>query len=212
MIKKAFYLLIIAVLALVLLLPACAAPKPPVTTPPPTPTTPPPAATPPSATPPAAAPVAIKTSFEAKTYTNSYAGFSFMYPEGWTQVKTSEGQVFRAIAALNMANCNSTSANVIPEAADLGTAIKNAYNNDIGLQFVPVKVDSIKATTLADGKTAANEVIISGTTPQGSILYGYILSTNRGGKTIFITANTFAGDNDKALMREIARTLTIIKK
>jgi hypothetical protein len=209
-IERAFYLVTMAILVLVILLPACAAPQPPVTTPPLTPATPSPAATPPAGTPPAtAAPVEIKTSFKAEIYANSAVGFSFMYPEGWIKTQRGSGQVFRATSGSTMA-ADVISANVIPEATDFGKAVKEAYDNDPGLKarYIQVNVDSVKSTTLADGKTAGNEATISGTTKTGN-LYGYVLGTNKGGRTIFITATTPAGEGNRELMREIAQTLTV---
>jgi hypothetical protein len=74
-----------------------------------------------------------------------------------------------------------------------------------------VKVDivSSKATTLADGKTAATEVVIGAKVMGIYDLYGYALATVQGDKIIFASANTFGGGDAQAVVKEIAQTLAV---
>jgi hypothetical protein len=158
-------------------------------------------------TPPVAAPAATPLSFEAATYTNDANGVTMQYPKSWVKVDLAPDVIFR-VAASTAQGADLVGVTVIPEAADFGKAMKDAFDNDPVLKSLGVKmnVDSSKATTLADGKTPANEAIVSAKI-MGMDLYGYCFGINKGGKTIAVTGATLAGDKNKALMKEIAQTL-----
>lgn len=131
--------------------PTTPAPTTPATT---TPPTTPAAPQTPSAP---AAPV-IKTSFEAATYTNDQYGFSVMYPKSFAEAKaTVPGGVFYAKADKD----------VIYVAVKPATDFKDAsvaFLTDLiaasGMSVVP-GVDAENTITLADGKTKANQVLMS---------------------------------------------------
>ena len=221
--KKVLFISIMVMLVMALVLPACApaAPAKPAETKPATPpatTTPatPPAATTPATTPPATPPAAtpavteVKTSFEAATYTSDSPGFSVQYPKSWIKGDMANDVVFIVLAS-SAQGADVASIVVIPETSDFGKAAKDSFDNDPALKNLGVKVnvDSTKTTTLADGKTPANEALLSAKIMGIYDLWGYCYGANIGGKTVFVTGATLAGDKSKALLQEIAKTLTL---
>jgi hypothetical protein len=74
---------------------------------------------------------------------------------------------------------------------------------------VTAKIESHQSTTLTDGKTPAEEAVLSAKMVIYD-MYLYCLGTNCGGKTIAVVAYTLKSDpNNKELVKEIARTLAI---
>jgi hypothetical protein len=99
---------------------------------------------------------------------------------------------------------------VVDKPDDYGKAIKEAVDETLAASGVPVKtkVESINATTLSDGVTPATEAVLSADIYGMYQLYVYALGTDRDGKTIAAIGLTIKGDTNKALVKEIARTLT----
>jgi hypothetical protein len=216
--NKVWVIMAVIVLALAVVAMSCApAAKPAATTPPPAATLP--AATPPAAPPappggptaPAAtAPAAIKTSFDATTYTNDANGFTFMYPKTWVKGEAVNDQVVNLVASTAQ-GADSINADVLAQAADFSVAMKAAYDADPQLKSLGVKVDivSTKPVTLADGKTQGNEAIISAKIMGLYDLYGYGIGVNKGGKTIMLTGFTLGGQAKKDQITEICKTLAL---
>jgi hypothetical protein len=215
--NKALLVVTVIILSLAALALACApaaAPKPAAPAAPAAPVTPPtPPPTPPAtpATPAApAAPAGIKTSFESATYTNDANGYSFQYPKSWVKGDVSGDQIFVVLASTAQ-GADSVATKVWPEAADFGKAMKDSYDNNPQLKGIGVvtKIESSKATTLADGKTVAYEAVLSAKIMGMYDLYAYGLGTNKGGKTIEVDGWTLGGDAKQTLIREIVKTLVL---
>ncbi len=98
--------------------------------------------------------------------------------------------------------------NVVPKVSDFGVATEDLLEKGYAINATIV---SSKSTTLADGKTPANEIILTGV--MGKITkterYLYCLGTNYKGKTILVIASTSNVYGNKALVEEIAQTLTL---
>lgn len=207
--NKAFLVVTAITLVLAVLALACApaaAPKP--ATPAAAAATTPPATTPatPATTP--AATVEGKESWE--TYTNSQPDFSVKCPTGWVKkdLATSE--------ALSLASTANTGADalrvfVVPETQDFAGTARAVIDETAAFKQFGVKsvVESDRATTLADGKTPAHEVVLSGKIMSYTISL-YCVMANSGGKTIAAVAYTLKSDTRvKDLMQEISRTLAL---
>jgi len=174
-----------------------------------TPPTPPP--TPPGSNTPAA-PAEIKTSFEASTYTNDELGFSIKYPKNWVK-KDASGETVLSISAGEDQTADSVSVNVIAENKNFAAAAKSIIEGSGAFKqySAKAKVESEKATTLADGKTAASEAVFSAKIVIYDV-YLYCFGTNTGGKTIVVVTYTLKNDaKNKELIKEIAKTLTLTK-
>jgi hypothetical protein len=215
--NKAFLIVTVIMLSLAILATACApaaAPKPAAPATPAAPVTPPTPPPTPPATPTApatpAAPAAIKTSFEAATYTNDANGYSFQYPKTWVKGDVSGDQIFVVLASTAQ-GADSISTKVWDQAADYGKALKDSYDNNPQLKGIGVvtKIESSKATTLADGKTVAYEAVLSAKIMGMYDLYAYGIGTNKGGKTIDVDGFTLGGDAKQAGVREIVKTLVL---
>jgi len=186
--------ILVLVLAVVAMACAPATPPKPVT---------PPVVTPP-VTPPVAPPVVVKpTSFESAVYTNDTYGFSVKYPKAWEIGKASlPTSVFYAHGGDDMVYIDVRPATNFKDAsvALLADLIKAK-----GLIVTP-NVDLDKAATLADGKTAANEVLLS-----ASVLFqtknGYCFGLIKDGKAIIVMTGLDPKKLD--LFKEIAQTLTL---
>jgi hypothetical protein len=74
---------------------------------------------------------------------------------------------------------------------------------------VKVNIVSSKATTLADGKTPATEVVIGAKIMGVYDLWGYALAIVKGDKIVFASSNTFGGPASQAVCQEIAQTLAV---
>ena len=223
--NKALVIAAILILVMAIVSISCApAAKPATTTPPATPT--PPAATTPAApaattptpppvppTPPAAAaPATPKAASwgESGTYSDDKSGASFSYPKKWVKVDAAGDQVY-AIAASTTQGADNASLSVVAKADDVAKAVKASYDSNPALSSLGVKVDivSSKATTLADGKTPATEVVIGAKIMGIYDLYGYALATVKGDNIIFASANTFGGGDAQSVVKEIAQTLAV---
>ena len=160
-------------------------------------------------TPPAQAPVAKALSFEAETYTNDAFGFTWQYPRKWVKAPLS-GDVVITVISSNDMSPDGAGVMVVPEAADFSKAVKAGYEALPKVSVWHVKVDASpsKDITLADGKTSASESIVTANI-QGYDVYGYAVGFNKGGKTIIAWGTTLGGDNNKALVKEIAQTLAV---
>jgi hypothetical protein len=177
-------LVIVAILVLVLSIaamscaPAAAPVSKPATTPPPATSTPPAASTPPAtSTPPAAtAPAVAKVASwgESNTYTDDKTGSSFSFPKKWVKVDSAGDQVY-AVSASSAQGADNASLSVVAKGDDIAKAVKASYDSNPALSSLGVKVNivSSKATTLADGKTAATEVVIGAKIMGVYDLYGY---------------------------------------
>jgi type IV secretory pathway VirB10-like protein len=152
----------------------------------------------------------IRTSFEAITYTSDKYGFSLKYPKNWVK-KEATGDVVLSIASSQDQTADSVNVSVISEVNDIAAAAKNAIDNsDAFKQFnVKSKIESQKNVMLADGKTTAQEVILSAKIVIYDV-YLYCVGVNAGGKTILVIGNTVeSSSKNKELLQEIAKTLTI---
>ena len=221
--SKAFLVITVIMLTLAVFVLSCApaastkpAEKPAATTPAEKPAEKP-AATTPSSTPPtppttpaAPAPVAIKTSFEAATYTNDAPAFTMMYPKNWVKKAASADAVFTAVAD-DSQTADSVSINVIATAADKAAAVKAIIDGSGAFKQYSVtsKIESQKEITLADGKTKALEVVLSAKIVIYDV-YLYCVGLDAGGKTIGVVSYTLKNDDsNKKLIKEIAQTLSV---
>jgi hypothetical protein len=212
--NKALLLVIMMVLLVSLILPACSPAKPAATAPAvPAATTPAaPEATPPAApaapvTP--AAPAAKALSFDAATYTNTDLGFTWQYPKKWVNKDIYQNFIFMVIAS-DQAGADTAGIIVIPEAADFAAAVKGEFDNEPQLKGggTKVAVTEVKAITLADGKTKGTSAVVTGDVMGGLYkLYSPVIGFNKGGKTIIAFSYTLGNEVKQALGREIASTL-----
>ena len=154
------------------------------------------------------------TSYEATTYTNDEVGFSIKYPKNWYigsavvfNNSVDAAQILYAEAD-NRPIFDMLWVNVVPKVSDFGVATEDLLEKGYAINATIV---SSKSTTLADGKTPANEIILTGV--MGKITkterYLYCLGTNYKGKTILVIASTSNVYGNKALVEEIAQTLTL---
>jgi hypothetical protein len=211
-----------AVLSLVVVLSACA-PKPSAVVPPAkpvetnaqaAPAEKPPAV--PSSAPAPVSPVAAPkadakpTSFESSTYNNDQYGFTVRYPKAWSNDALSGDMIMHVAAQAGDLQSDAAAAAVVNKPSDYGKAIKGAVDAILAASNVPAKtkVESVKATTLSDGKTPATEVVLSADILGMYELYVYALGADKGDKTIAAIGLTIKGDSSKALVREIAQTLS----
>lgn len=147
---------------------------------------------------------------QSNIYTNEQYGFSFQYPKSWIKTDPVNDMVFYVLANGNP-GADGANASVIDQAPDFPTAVKASYDNDPKLKSlgVQVKIESSRTTTLADAKTPAYETTISARIMGKYDFFGYALGTNANGKAIFIKGNTLRGATNRALVKEIAQTLTL---
>lgn len=189
--------------------------KPADTNAPTTPAATPPATPPsiPSPTPPASTPQVTEkpTSFEATTYNNDQYGFTVKYPKSWATDKLIGDMVMRVAAQAGDLQSDAVAAAVVNKPSDYGKAIREAVDATLAASNVNVKtkLESVKATTLSDGKTPATEAVLSADIFGMYQLYVYALGTDKGEKTIATIGLTIKGDSNKALVKEIAQTLAV---
>jgi len=206
-------LVIISVLVLVLAVVAMAcAPATPATPPAPpaapeTPAAPPAApetpAAPPAAETPAAPPAPeIVTSFEAATYTNADPAFTVKYPKTW---KVEASKVSGAVLFAKGEGNDIVMVGVRPATSikDAAIALLADYILSLGAGITP-GVDSEKTVTLADGKTQANEILMSALFGARK---GYAYGVIKDGKAIMVLAGTDPKHLD--LYSEIGKTLVV---
>ena len=162
-----------------------------------------PAATVPADTKPAATP-APKVTFEAATYTNDQYGFSFQYPKVWVEDKIVNNEVCN-FGKGKAGTDDHVIAVVIPEVADIPAAYKSEMDAIPGMvQFnMQVTLKPSKQITLADGKTAATEIIAT----SDYNMWCYAVGFNKNGKTIMISTYTL-GTSEKTL-REIVGSVAV---
>ncbi len=175
-----------------------------------------PAAVPPSAPPPAPPAIAPQvaekpTSFEAATYTNDQYGFSVRYPKTWANDELIGDMVMRVASQAGDLQSDAVAAAIVNKPSDYGKTIREAVDETLAASNVRVKtkLESVKATTLSDGKTPATEAVLSADVFGMYQLYVYALGTDKGEKTIATIGLTIKGDANKALVREIAQTLAV---
>jgi len=217
--NQALVIMAVLVLALAVVAMSCAPAAKPATTPPAV-TTPPatPPASPPAAPPaPAAAPVvtppaATKAASwgESKTYTDETYGLSFSYPAKWIKLDPT-GIMIYDVASGGESDAENASLSVMAKADDIANAVRAAYEANPNLSNLNVKVDivSSRATTLADGKTAATEVVLSAKILGMYDLYGYNLAVVKGDKLVWCSALTLGDEAKMALCREIVQTFAV---
>ena len=224
-VRRSTIILVTIMLAVAVVLSACAPGGCATTAPPPakpadtnTPTTPaakPPATPPsiPSPTPPASTPQVTEkpTSFEAITYDNDQYGFTVKYPKSWATDKLIGDMVMRVATQAGDLQSDAVAAAVVNKPSDYGKAIREAVDATLAASNVNVKtkLESVKATTLSDGKTPATEAVLSADIFGMYQLYVYALGTDKGEKTIATIGLTIKGDSNKALVKEIAQTLAV---
>ncbi|MCX5996968.1 MAG: hypothetical protein NTV42_04975 [Chloroflexi bacterium] len=182
---------------------------PPTTTPPVVPSTPtttvplaPAAVTPP--------PVAKVLSFEAETYTNEALGFTWQYPKKWKKAVDLPGDtVIKRVENENIMSPDNVGVAIVPEAADFSKAVKATIEAFPKFAAFHTKIDASpsNAITLADGKTFASESIATANI-NATDIYIYTVGFNKGGKTIIAWGITIGGGNSKAMIKEIAQTLS----
>ena len=167
----------------------------------------------PAAMPPNNTPLVIEklTSFEATSYSNDQYGFAVKYPKSWANDTLIGDMVMRVAAQAGDLQSDAVAAAVVNKPSDYGKAIKEAVDATLAASNVNVKtkLESILPTTLSDGKTAAMEAVLSADVFGMYTLYVYALATDKGEKTIAVTGLTIKGDSNKALIKEIARTLSV---
>ena len=220
--NKAVVIMVALVLALAVVAISCAPAAKPATSTPPATTTPsatppatPPKVTTPSATPPAppaaAAPAGSAASWgESKTYTDDKYGLSFSYPAKWV-ILDPVGIMIYDVAASTESGVENASLSVREKTDDVAEAVRVAYETNPNLSSMDVKVDivSSKATILADGKTAANEVVLSAKILGVYDLYGYNVAVIKGDNLVWCSALTLGGSKKQALCREIVSTFAV---
>jgi hypothetical protein len=204
--NKSFLVVTAITLAMATLALSCApaAPKP-VAPAAPAATTP--AATAPAATAPAAT-VEGKDSWD--TYTGSQPDFSIKCPKGWVKKDLATSEVLSLASTANT-GADALRVFVVPETQDFAGTARAMIDDTAAFKQFGVKsvVESDKATTLADGKTPAHEIVLSGKIMSYTISL-YCVMANSGGKTISAVAYTLKSDAKvKDLMQEISRTLTL---
>jgi len=203
--------ILVLVLAVVAMACAPATPAKPVTPPVTTPVTPPtppaPPVTPPAATanatvpatPPAPPVAAIKTSFEAATYTNATPAFTVKYPKAWESgaVKLAGG-VFYAKGGDDLIYV------AVRPATDFQAAATELMSDLIKLSGVALSpnVDSIKDVTFADGTTGKEVMLSALFGSKKATVYGII----KDGKAIMVMNGTVP--KSLPLYSEIGKTLS----
>ena len=218
--RRALVILFVLVLVFAVVAMSCApATKPAPTIPPAekatsatTPATSPPATLPVPATPAVTAPAAPKAPSwgESTNYVDDKYGVSFSYPKSWINQDAS-GNLYYAIAASSAQSADKGGLGATEKADDIAKAVKESYDAAPALSRLGVKVNivSSKATTLADGKTPATEVIIGAKIMGMYDLWGYALAFVKGDKIVFAAFNTFGGPASQAVCQEIAQTLAV---
>jgi hypothetical protein len=151
------------------------------------------------------------TSFESITYDNDQYGFAVKYPKSWANDTLIGDMVMRVAAQAGDLQSDAVAVAVVNKPSDYGKAIKEAVDATLAASNVNVKtkLESIVPTTLSDGKTAAKEAVLSADVFGMYTLYVYALATDKGEKTIAVTGLTIKGDSNKALIKEIAQTLSV---
>ena len=184
--------------------------KPPQTA---APATPPVAAAPPAPAPQVTPPPVVEkpTSFAAATYTNDQYGFTVKYPKSWSNDTLIGDMVMRVAAQPGDLRSDAAATAVVNKPSDYGKAIKDAVDATLAASNINVKtkLESINATTLSDGKTPAMEAVLSADIFGMYELYVYAISTDKGDKTIAAIGLTINGSANKALVKEIAQTLSV---
>jgi hypothetical protein len=210
--NQALVIMAVLVLALAMVAISCAPAAKPATTPPATlPAAP--LATPPAqaATPVATLPAAPKASWgESKTYSEDTYGLSYLYPAKWINLDPT-GIMIYDVASSSESDAENASLSVTAKVDDIANAVRAAYEANPNLSNLNVKVDivSSRATTLADGKTAATEVVLSAKIMGIYDLYGYNLAVVKGDKLVWCSALTLGTGTKQALCREIVQTFAV---
>ena len=205
------FLSLAILLTMVLVACAPAAPAKPVTPPA---TTTPPVATPPAATtppvtppappaPPPAAPAApVKTSYDAKTYTNDQYGFSFLYPSTMVSAPPkAKYNVFEAADAMQVPAVGASVLDTAKVEAQTEESIKSSGGSDL-------KTGSSDNVTLADGKTKGTFTIILWKS-SGYNITTYSVAVEKGDKTISVSYTSLTDMIDAKIAREVVNTLTL---
>jgi hypothetical protein len=205
------FLSVAILLTMVLVACAPAAPAKPATPPA---TTTPPAATPPAVTtppvappappaPPPAAPAApIKTSYDAKAYTNDQYGFSFLYPS--TMVSATPKAKYNVFEAADPMQVPAVGASVLDTAkveAQTEESLKSTGGSNI-------KTVSSEPMTLADGKTKGTFTQLTWKS-SGYDITTYSAAAEKGDKTISVSYTSLTDMIDAKIAKEVVFTLTV---
>jgi hypothetical protein len=115
------------------------------------------------------------------------------------------------VASSSESGAENASLSVTAKADDIADVVRSAYEANPNLSSLNVKVQivSSRATTLADGKTAATEVVLSAKIMGIYDLYGYNLAVVKGDKLVWCSALTLGDEAKMALCREIVQTFAV---
>jgi hypothetical protein len=115
------------------------------------------------------------------------------------------------VASSSESDAENASISVTAKADDIADVVRAAYEANPNLSNLNVKVQivSSKATTLADGKTVATEVVLSAKIMGIYDLYGYNLAVVKGDKLVWCSALTLGAGTKQALCREIVQTFAV---
>lgn len=174
--------------------------KPATTPPAQKPTTLPPT-TPPA--PPAASP-AIKTSYEAKTYTNDKYGFSFQYPAAMTAAPEPKAKygVFEAAEPMAVPAVSASVLDTDKVEAQSEESLKSVGGSDI-------KTVSTTDITLADGKTKAKLTELAWKSSGYDITTWSVAVDKGDGKTVSVSYTSLKDMIDTKVAQECVKTLVI---
>jgi hypothetical protein len=205
------FLSVAILLTMVLVACAPAAPAKPATPPA---TTTPPAATPPAVTtppvappappaPPPAAPAApIKTSYDAKAYTNDQYGFSFLYPSTMVSAPPkAKYNVFEAADAMQVPAVGASVLDTAKVEAQTEESLKSTGGSNI-------KTVSSEPMTLADGKTKGTFTQLTWKST-GYNITTYSFAVEKGDKTISVGYTSLTDMIDAKIAKEVVSTMAL---
>jgi hypothetical protein len=147
----------------------------------------------------------IKTSYDAKAYTNAEYGFSFLYPSTMISTTPTKAKydVFEAADAMQVP----TVAVAVYSATDAAKLDMLSEENTKSVGGTDVKKVSTEEITLADGKTKGDFVKFTWKSGGYSIdTYG--LSVKKGDKTIGVSYTSLSDMIDAKIAKEVCFTLT----
>jgi hypothetical protein len=155
-------------------------------------------------TPPPAAPAApIKTSYDAKAYTNEKYGFSFLYPSTMIAAAAPKAKysVFEAAEAMQVPSVSASVLDTAKAAAQTEEALTGVGGSDI-------KTESSEPVTLADGKTKGTFTKLLWKS-SGYNITTYSLAVEKGDKTLSVSYSSLTDMIDAKIAKEVVNTLTL---
>jgi hypothetical protein len=149
-------------------------------------------------------------SFEAVTFTSEQPGFTLHYPKGWIKKPFPiESKSVLFVSASEDRAADSISIFVADPVEDVASTLKEGISNLPAFMEsgAIANIRSVIPVIMADGKTAATEIILTAKVNTYDVWY-YCYAFDTEGKTVCVAGDTLGGESSKALIKEIVRTLT----